>query len=81
MAAPEAVRIQVPTLSGEVTLKTRSMFRKRAGRPRSLIRSGGPAATPPNATNVAVRASARFPARRAPRARVADAPARPPAKR
>src|SRR4051795_11742382 len=40
-APPETTRIQLPTLIGEVTLKTRSMFRKRSGRPRSeMSRSG-----------------------------------------
>ena len=40
-AVPETNRTQLPTLIGEVTLKTRSMFRKRSGRPRSETRSTG----------------------------------------
>jgi hypothetical protein len=49
LAVPEQARIQEPTLIGEVTLKTRSMFRNRSGRPRSEIRSTGltPSATAP----------------------------------
>ena len=37
----DATRIQLPTLIGEVTLKTRSMFRNRSGRPRSEMSSTG----------------------------------------
>ena len=47
-----------PTLIGEVTLKTRSMLRKRSGRPRSVISSTGLTPTPASATQPrAVRAS------------------------
>jgi hypothetical protein len=41
----ENARIQLPTLIGEVTLKTRSMFRNRSGRPRSEIRRSGETAS------------------------------------
>jgi hypothetical protein len=40
-APPEATRIQLPTLIGDVGLNTRSMFRNRSGRPRSLIKRTG----------------------------------------
>ena len=40
-APPETKSTHDPTLIGEVTLKTRSMFRKRSGRPRSEIRRTG----------------------------------------
>ncbi len=46
VAPPLVARIQEPTLIGEVTLKTRSMFRKRSGRPRSEISSAGLTASP-----------------------------------
>ena len=38
-APPNAEITHVPTLIGEVTLTTRSMFRKRSGRPRSATRA------------------------------------------
>src|SRR4029078_9384399 len=41
LAPPETPRIQPPTLTREVTLKTRNMFRKRSGRPRSETSSAG----------------------------------------
>jgi hypothetical protein len=41
----EATRIQLPTLIGEVSLNTRSMFRNRSGRPRSEMRSMGETAS------------------------------------
>src|SRR3954454_8571867 len=46
LAPPETPRIQLPTLIGEVTLKTRNMFRKRSGRPRSEISSAGLTTSP-----------------------------------
>src|ERR671923_1374255 len=44
-APPETKSTHEPTLIGEVTLKTRSMFRKRSGRPRSEIRRIGDTAS------------------------------------
>ena len=80
-AGPNEERIQVPTLIGEVGLKTRSMLRNRAGRPRSEIRRGGLTDTPASAASRAFLARASLPLKRATRARSADAPARPPAKK
>ena len=78
VAAPVALRLQDPRLIGEVTLNRRSMFRKRSGRPRSEISSGGLAAIPAMAARQARRASTGLPARPAPKARPAEAPAIPP---
>ena len=72
----------MPTLIGDVGLKTRSMFRKRSGRPRSGISSGGRDAErregddrrPPRQPPVAAQA-------RGERERRGDAPASPPAKK
>jgi hypothetical protein len=80
-AGPEVVRIHVPMLIGEVGLNTRSMFRKRSGRPRSAISSAGLTATAPVAISHARRASASLPATSAATASGADAPARPPLNR
>jgi hypothetical protein len=44
-AARAAGRTHEPTLIGDVTLKTRSMFRKRSGRPRSEISRAGETAS------------------------------------
>lgn len=83
-AAPLAVAVaassQLPTLMGEVTLKTRSMFRNRSGRPRSETRSAGETVSAPSPTSRLVRASLSFPAARAASESAADAPPRPPAK-
>src|SRR5690348_17753810 len=80
-AAPLALRIHVPTLIGEVGLNTRSMFRNRSGRPRSLTSSSGLTFTAAAATSEEVRARERLPAIRAASDRLADAPARPPVNR
>ena len=71
----------VPTLIGEVGLNTRSMLRKRLGRPRSAIRSGGLTAMPANASSEQLRASARLPLARAASPSRDDPPASPPAKK
>src|SRR3954469_9531363 len=76
-----AKRIQEPTLIGEVTLKTRSMLKKRSRRPRSAIRSIGLAETPANAISQARLASRRLPVRVAAYPRAEEAPPRPPAKK
>ena len=78
---PKAPRTQLPTLIGEVGFRTRNMFRKRAGRPRSTISKGGDTAAPTKATTSALRASRALPATRAPKASTAEAPARPPKKK
>src|SRR5439155_24884661 len=80
-AVPLAASVHEPTLIGERSLKTRNMLRKRSGRPRSLIRSGGLAAQASAATRVAARERLPRPAARATRARVAAPPATPPAKK
>jgi hypothetical protein len=61
--APLTLRIQEPTLIGDVTLNIRSMLRKRMGRPRSEIRNRGLTAIPPNAPAHARRASTSLPRR------------------
>ena len=71
-AGPNAARIQVPTDIGEVGLATRSMWWKRAGRPRSLTRKYALAPTAPSAASRPARRSARPPGqvgRRRPAAR------------
>ena len=81
IAVPLAPRIHEPTLIGEVSLNMRSMWRKRSGRPRSEISSGGLAATPASATSHARRASASSPRSSLSSAKGAAAPARPPTKK
>ena len=66
-APPEMKRVQLPTLIGEVTLKTRSMLRKRSGRPRSEINNAGPTTSAAAPMKRVRRASVRFPVSRAPR--------------
>ncbi len=68
-------------LIGEVTFSTRSMFRKRAGRPRSDTSSAGLTAAPPSATAHARRARSSSPRSSAISASTAEAPAMPPTKR
>jgi len=78
MAAPNAERIQDPTLIGEVTLKTRSMFRNRCGTPRSAISSTGATSTPANAARRWTLARPSSPRKRAQAHCTAAAPAMPP---
>src|SRR5436309_2317895 len=63
VVVPLAARIQEPTLIGEVTLNIRSMFKKRAGLPRSEIRNTGDVDTPASAAIHARRASSSLPRR------------------
>lgn len=79
--APNPVKIHEPTLIGEVTLKTRSMYRNRIGFPRSLISSGGLTAAPASATSAARWASTWLPLPWAKKASGAAAPATPPVKK
>src|SRR5262249_60725412 len=79
--APDPTRIQEPTLIGEVTLKTRSMFRNRSGRPRSDTSSAGLTTSAPRPIHSDVRARRSFPAVRAARLSTDHAPARPPVKK
>jgi hypothetical protein len=74
-------RIHVPTERGEVTLTIRSMFRKRAGRPRSPISSAAPVSAPPAAPSRATRARCGRPVATASCAITAEAPAVPPVKK
>src|SRR3954454_22583865 len=61
VASPLAVSSHEPTLIGDVTLKTRSMFKNRDDLPRSEMSSGGLAPKPASALSHARRASASFP--------------------
>ena len=74
-------RIQLPTLIGEVTLKTRSMFRNRSGRPRSETRRIGEASSIAAPTKRLVRARRSLPVSRATPCSTDDPPATPPVKR
>jgi hypothetical protein len=80
-APPETSRIQLPTLIGDVTLKTRNIFRNRSGRPRSEISSSGLTTSATALRKRLRRASVSFPVTRAPRCRSDDAPAIPPKKK
>jgi len=81
LAVPNEATTQLPTLIGEVTLKTRSMFRKRSGRPRSEISSRGLTASAAEAIWILRWASSSFPAARATRLRTEEAPPSPPVKK
>src|SRR5690348_9020807 len=81
VAAPEPARIHEPTLIGEVTLKTRNMFRKRSGRPRSLTSSTGLTTSAASPIHIDVFASRSLRAARAVRLRIDEAPASPPVKK
>ena len=78
---PNPASTQLPTLIGEVGRKTRSMFMKRDGRPRSSTRRAALTTAPPAAIN---RVRSTRPARngladqRAAAPNAAEAPARPP---
>ena len=81
MLAPLAASTHEPTLMGEVSLTMRSMFMKRAGRPRSEMSSAGLASTAAPAVAHARRASSSQPRSSASWASPAEAPARPPVKK
>jgi hypothetical protein len=81
VVVPLPVRIHEPTLIGDVTLNSRSMFRKREGTPRSEIRSGGLAVMLTSDTPQARRARTSLPLSSARYASPADAPAIPPKKK
>ncbi len=70
-----------PTLIGDVTLNSRSMLRKRSGRPRSEISSAGLTPTATAAFSHARRASSSLPRSPAASASPAEAPAIPPVKK
>ena len=80
-APPETKRIQLPTLIGDVTLKTRSMLRKRSGRPRSEMSSAGETTSAAAPRKRLVRASRSLPVTRATPCNTDDAPAMPPVKK
>ena len=81
-AFENATSVQAPTDIGLCSLKTRSMLRKRSGRPRSPINSAGEATPPTAAIHRASRTRRAIPARsRAADAMTAAAPAAPPTKR
>ena len=81
-SAPEnANSVQLPTLIGDVGLKTLSMWWKRSGRPRSSISSTGLGASAATPTRRATRASSSRPAARATPASTDDAPDTPPVKK
>ena len=80
-APPETSSIQDPTLIGEVTLKTRNMFRKRSGRPRSETSSAGLTMSATAPTYSERLASVSLPAIRATRLSTDEPPARPPVKK
>ena len=76
--APKPLRIQVPTLIGEVSLSTRSMFRNRSGRPRSLTSAAVLTPNAPSATSRELRCIPVRPVISAPAATRADPAASPP---
>ncbi len=78
---PETTSTQLPTLIGEVTLNTRSMFRNRSGRPRSEIRRIGDTISIAAPTRSVARARSSFRVRRANPCSTAQPPAMPPVKR
>ena len=82
MTAEKATSVHAPTDIGLWRLKTRSMLRNRAGRPRSEMSSTGDKAAPASAIHRASRANdGSLPARPAAAATSADAPAAPPTNR
>lgn len=81
LAVPKIVTNQVPTLIAEVGLKTRSIRKKRSGRPRSEISSGGETAMPTRETAAARRARGTLPNRRDHMCSGAAAPESPPKKK
>ena len=76
-----AARHQAPRFIGERGLKTRSMLRKRAGRPRSEINSAGAGTTAASATLRATAAERSSPDRSAASATNADPDAIPPSQK
>jgi hypothetical protein len=80
-AAPLATSSHEPMLIGEVTLKTRSMFRNRCGLPRSRVNRTGLIEIAPSAVAHARRASGSLPAHDAAQPSADEAPPRPPKKK
>ena len=80
-APPNADSSQEPTLIGEVTLATRSMFRKRSGRPRSATSAAPDSPIAPTAHTFDARASSLRPVACANPASTDEAPASPPKNR
>ena len=81
LETPLALRIHVPRFIGDVGRNTRSMWWKRAGRPRSAMSSTALPASPTADNQWAVRTSGASAGRRdrlAAAASAADAPATPP---
>src|SRR5579875_1470166 len=78
---PYTASSQDPTLIGELVLNTRSMFRKREGRPRSLTSATPDSAMAAVALTLALRASCGLPEACANAASTEDAPATPPRNR
>ena len=78
---PFAASTQEPRLMGEVTLIIRSMFKKRAGLPRSEVSNTGLVALLASATIQARRASSVLSWSSAKWASAEDAPASPPVKK
>src|SRR3954454_22607915 len=81
VAGLDKLRFHEPRLMGEVTLNSRSMLKKREGRPRSEISSAGLTPRPANASVQADFASFSLPVSSAPRPSPAEAPASPPVKK
>src|ERR1700675_2425378 len=80
-APPNAEISQEPTLIGEVGLNTRSMFRKRSGRPRSATKATPDRPIAPAAAIFDALACLWLPAAWANPASTEEAPARPPKNR
>src|SRR3954468_17935235 len=80
-AGAEGARGQLHLLIGGGGGATRSMLRKRPGRPRSATRKPALREMDPRAVTEARRAKARSPATRAPNESIDDAPASPPVKK
>ena len=77
-SVPKGARIHEPTDSGDVGLITRSMLRKRVGRPRSWISAPTLTSAPPSAASRPTRRSPGRPVTSASAASVAETPAAPP---
>ena len=80
-APPNADSSQEPTLIGEVTLATRSMFRNRSGRPRSATSAAPDSPIAPTAHTFDARASSLRPVACANPASTDEAPRSPPKNR
>ena len=79
--ALKALRTHEPRLIGEVSLMTRSMFRKRSGLPRSRTKATAPRLTAARAPSRQLRHSVGRPVSCPPAASTAQPPATPPRKR